>query len=174
MIDDGSQNRIVSNDENEERLSAGEIISLMDIYEREWEYRDELLWKQVYRLFYFSLVMILLPSISAGIGIELPLINPKFFTVAGLFLASISILISWSYAVRLECSSETYMKLMSKLPESYRRISIDELYKTKRKMILKHPFKKDKSIFKMVQTRVIVTIFFLAEIIMAILILFFS
>lgn len=135
-----TKTKLISGENTKRRLSYSEIIYLMDVYEREWEYRDNKLWKQTYRLFYFSLILILLPSISASIQIELPPIQPKVFTCIGLLLALIAIFISWSYGIRLEASSRTYMNLMRKLPHSYRRVKIDELYQIKnKKNVVKKP-----------------------------------
>ena len=173
VIDNGKQHQSVKDENAKRKLSDSDIIYLMDVYEREWEHRDNILWKQTYRLFYFSLVLILLPSISASIQIELPLIHPKVFTCIGLLLALISTFISWSYGIRLEASSKTYVNLMRKLPPSYRRVKIDDLYRIKnKKMLLKNPFNKNSSIFTMVQTKLLATLFFVSEIIVALMILF--
>lgn len=173
MVENEKYNRLIIDENSERKISDSDIIYLMDVYEREWEYRDTLLWKQTYRLFYFSLILILLPSISASIQIELPLIPPKVFTCIGLFLALISMFISWSYGIRLEASSLTYMNLMDKLPQSYRRVRVNDLYKIKhKKMLLKNPLNRNSTIFTMVQTKVLASLFFVSEIIIALMILF--
>ncbi len=157
-----------------QQLSYSEIIYLMDIYEREWEHRDSLLWKQAYRMYYLSLISMILPNISNYIGLTLPNIPPKIFPIIGLLLACFSMIMSWSYGVRLEASSETYKNLMRKLPVSYRRVNINELYRIKGKdIILKLPGKED-SIFMWVQTKVLVLLLFLTEAIIAVIIVIAS
>lgn len=150
-----------------QQLPYSEIIYLIDIYEREWEHRDSILWKQTYRMYYLSLIIMILPNISKYIGLTLPNIPPKIFPVIGLLLAFLSMIMSWSYGVRLEASSETYKNLMRKLPVSYRRINLNELYRIKGKdIIFKIPGKED-SIFMWVQTKVLVLLLFTTEVIIA-------
>lgn len=175
MVDNGKYNQVYFNDK--ETLSDSDIIYLMDIYEREWEHRDKTLWMQSYRLFYISLVMILIPNLqsNSNFQIVLPQIPSKVFTLIGLLLAVISLFISWSYGIRLEASSKTYAKLIEKLPKSCRRVRVDELYSVYgKKMILKNPFDRSSSIFNLGLAKVMTSIFFISEIIVAALILFRS
>ena len=107
--------------------SREEIIALMDVYLGEWEHRDTLLWKQVFRYFYATLFVTILPNIAKSIGIDLPNLNSKVFPIIGLGLSLIFLYVGLGYAVRLRASSRTYEKMMKLLKNpQYERISIKD------------------------------------------------
>ena len=106
-------------------LNENEIISLMDVYLSEWMHRDELLWKQVFALFYANLIVMLLPYMADLIHMTLPINNNNVFHMIGIFMALVSMYIGIGYAVRLRASSLSYERLMEALDKKYRRISIN-------------------------------------------------
>lgn len=120
MIDEAKLNK--SN-----TLNNSDLISLMGIYLSEWQHRDELLWTQVFRYFYASLIVTILPNIAVFIGIKLPEINIKLFPIMGMVMACVFLYVGAGYAVRLMASSRTYEKMMNLLGnEDYKRVSIKD------------------------------------------------
>lgn len=103
------------------------VISLLNIYLTEWIHRDQILWAQVFKLFYAILIVILLPNVASYLNITLPAIPAIFFRVFGLISSIIFFYISVGYLKRLEAIGNTYQKLINKLPEEYQRQRIYEL-----------------------------------------------
>lgn len=104
-----------------------DIIALMSVYLNEWEHRDELLWTQVFRYFYATLIVTVLPNVATFIGIDLPKVNVKIFPIIGLVMSLVFLYVGLGYAIRLRASSRTYEKMMSLLnDERYKRISIKD------------------------------------------------
>lgn len=101
-------------------------IKLMEIYLSDWKHRDDLLWKQVFKFFYATLIVILLPYLTSAIEINVPATIPNLlFYILGLIMSVIFLYISWSYAKRLEAMGNTYKYFISMLPEKYRRLELD-------------------------------------------------
>ncbi len=112
-----------------EEFGASDILALMDIYLTEWRHRDELLWKQVYKYFYATLIIILLPQLTQIIKIDIPGIPAIVFGIVGLIMSGIFTLVSVGYAKRLTAIGETYQNLINCLPRDpvdLRRISIED------------------------------------------------
>lgn len=104
-----------------------DIIALMSVYLNEWEHRDELLWTQVFRYFYATLIVTVLPNVATFIGIDLPKINVRVFPIIGLIMSIVFLYVGLGYAIRLRASSRTYEKIMGLLnDERYKRISIKD------------------------------------------------
>ena len=78
--------------QNQTNLNNDQIISLLSIYESEWEHRNNLLWSQVFRFFYFSILIMILPNITDYLSISLPNIQPKLFPIVGILSATLSLL----------------------------------------------------------------------------------
>lgn len=118
---------IKEKEKNQEEMATDrdDIITLMGVYLSEWEHRDELLWTQVFRYFYATLIVTVLPNIATSIGINLPEVNVKIFPIIGLVMALVFLYVGLGYAIRLRASSRTYEKMMNLLnDERYKRISI--------------------------------------------------
>lgn len=107
-------------------IEAEHILELMDIYLSEWKHRDEVLWKQVFKYFYTTLVVIFLPNLTMRLGIDLNNIPPKFFPIAGLLLSIVFLYVSIGCCKRAEASYEAYKKINSLLPYSFRRIQLSD------------------------------------------------
>ncbi len=123
-----------------EELTNDQIISLMDIYLNEWEHRDGLLWSQVFRCFYATLIVTILPNAAAFVGIELPQINAKMFPVIGIVMSLVFLYVGLGYAMRLQASGKTYAKVMKLLGnEKYQRISIKNRKEIKMGFIFSPP-----------------------------------
>lgn len=100
------------------------IIELMNVYLSEWEHRDELLWKQVFKYFYATLVVLFLPNVASFLGIDLPNFPKILFPIVALVLSLVFLYVSIGYSKRLEASGNTYQQLMNLLPEELRRVSV--------------------------------------------------
>ncbi len=107
-------------------MEVGHLLDLMDIYLSEWKHRDEMLWKQVFKYFYATLVVLFLPNIASFLGINLPEFPAVLFPLAALVLSLVFLYISIGYSKRLEVSGNTYQKLINLLPEELRRVSVSD------------------------------------------------
>ena len=108
-----------------EDIQTDDLINLMNVYLSEWTHRDELLWSQVFRYFYVTVVVIFLPNIAGFLGIILPEKLPNIiFPIAGLVLALVFLYVSIGYAKRLEAVGKTYQKLICYLPKEIQRYSL--------------------------------------------------
>lgn len=105
-------------------------LNAMNVYLQEYIHRDNHMWSQNYRLFFSTLIVILTPNLTTGLGIELPELLKKhsyIFPIVGIFLALIFLYISLSLAKRFNSVSKTYNKLILTLPEDLQRVKLDEL-----------------------------------------------
>lgn len=134
-------------------LSTEQIIALLDIYESEWQHRNNILWSQVFKLFYFSIFIMSLPIISSGLGYNLPQISSLIFPVIGAISAVFSYYMAISYALRLKVTRDSIDKLLRFLPPKYR--------------IKKLPTIKYGKFFMWRQTIVIPTVLFVVEVALA-------
>lgn len=113
--------------QNLTNLNYDQIISLLSIYESEWEHRNNILWSQVFKFFYLSIFIMVLPNVTDYLSISLPNIQPKLFPIVGILSATISLFLSLSYSKRLEASSETYKKVNSLLPSECQRVKLNNI-----------------------------------------------
>lgn len=108
----------------QKQLNNEELISLLHIYESEFEYRDKALYSRMYSLFYVSLIIMICPFISIGeVRLNLHNLSPRFFIIIGILCETLAFFISIIHADRLRKSSITYNKIINKLPKKYRRES---------------------------------------------------
>lgn len=106
------------------------ILNALEIYLQEYIHRDNHMWAQKYRLFFSTLVVILLPNLATGIGMDLPELlssHSYIFPVLGLGLAFIFLYISLALAKRFNSVSKTYNKLILMLPKELQRIKLEDL-----------------------------------------------
>lgn len=103
-----------------------DIINLLSIYLSEWKHRDELLWKEEFKFFYATLIILFLPNIASYLKIVLPNIPSIVFPILALLLSLVFTYVSIGYAKRLEASDITCQRMMNFLPKELRRISINE------------------------------------------------
>lgn len=108
-------------------LDPDNIISLLAIYESEWEHRNNMLWSQLFKFFYLSLLIMILPNITASLSIAIPNIPGIIFPIVGILVATFSYVLSLSYSKRLEACSKTYQNIINMLPPPYRRINLENL-----------------------------------------------
>lgn len=108
-------------------FSSEHVINLMNIYLSEWEHRDELLWKQVFKYFYATLIVLFLPNLASFLQINLPDFHNALFPAIAFLLALVFLYVSIGYAKRLEASGKTYQKLINLLPSELQRVPISDL-----------------------------------------------
>lgn len=108
-----------------EEIQTQDLISLIEIYLAEWCHRDELLWKQIFRYFYVTILVIFMPNIADFLQITLPnRMQNIWFPIVGIFLSGIFLYVSLGYVKRLEAISKTYQKLIRYLPNALQRYPI--------------------------------------------------
>lgn len=108
-----------------DEFKADQIINLLNVYLTEWTHRDSLLWSQVFKYFYATLVVIFLPNIAGFLGINLPNIPSIIFPILGILLSAVFLYVSMGYAKRLEAIGKTYQHLINLLPENLQRYSLN-------------------------------------------------
>lgn len=111
-------------------FSTENVLALLDIYMTEWCYRDEILWKQVYTLFYATLVVLFLPNLTAFTGLQLPQFPTIFFPAVALIMSVVFLIISIGYTKRLAAIGDTIMKVLEILPSNVRRLKTEDVVKT--------------------------------------------
>ena len=134
-------------------LSIDQLLALLDIYESEWQHRNNLLWSQVFKLFYFSIFIIAFPVLSGGLGYNIPIVSSLIFPIVGIIAAFFSYYMSISYALRLRAARDSVNKLINFLPMEYSLIKLSEI--------------KHGKFFMARQTFVIPTVFFFVEVVLA-------
>ena len=115
---------------DEKKLTNQEIIALMDVYLTELNHRDQLFYIQAFRYFYAVIVVILLPYIpfiTPLLENNLFLIHKLIFHICGFIMTLIFGYVLWGYKIRLQASSDTYIKTYEKLDQEYQRISLDKI-----------------------------------------------
>lgn len=107
-----------------DKLEIQDIVALMSVYLSEWEHRDELFWKQIFKYFYVTLVTLFLPNLAGFLGIELPDFPQILFPTIAAALSVIFLYVAIGYIKRLEAIGITYREVMNRLPPELRRVSI--------------------------------------------------
>lgn len=102
-------------------------VSLLNIYLTEWSIRESTLWSIVFKFYYAIIIIILLPNISEYIEVKIPPVPTSLFRFVGLLLSFVFLYISLGYCMRLHASSDTYQKILKKLPEDYQRRDIRQI-----------------------------------------------
>ncbi len=105
-------------------------IQMIEIYLTEYIHRDTHMWSQIYRFFFSSLAIMLLPYLAGGLGLEIPEEFEPYkivFPILGLVLALFFLYTALSLAKRFIAVSNKYNELTSSLPEELRRKNIKEM-----------------------------------------------
>ena len=95
------------------------VIQLLNVYLTERSYRNDRLWKQVYRFFYAILIIMLFPNISSHLGVDILVNTPHVFPVIGIILTCVFFYLSMAYTARFRQVGDTYRKLIAFLPSPY-------------------------------------------------------
>lgn len=110
----------------QEEMTLENIISLLDIYLAEWRHRDEIMWKQIFKFFYATMIVLFLPNIASYLQIDLPAFPKVLFPICALILSLAYLYVSIGYSKRLEASGNTYQKLIDLLPEQLKRVRLTD------------------------------------------------
>lgn len=111
-------------------LDVNSVVQLYGIYESEWEHRDDIMWRIAFKLFNLSLFISIIPYIQEYFEIYLPM-TPIFFPITGFFVGLYFLIVTLSYAARLNSISNSLFKLNSLLPEQVQRTPVSESTITK-------------------------------------------
>ena len=103
-------------------------LTLMNVYLTEWCHRDDLLWTQVFKYFYATLIVLFLPNLTEKIGFKLYHFPLWIFPIIALFMALLFLYVSKGYAIRLAAISDSYKKVMDSLPEDLQRTTTKEMH----------------------------------------------
>ena len=96
-------------------LPISDVISLINIYLTEFNCRYEMLWSIVIKVFYATIIVSLLPNISCGLHLKLPINSPIIFRVLGLCMSLGFTYISLSFTIRMDDSKNTYQQAIKNL-----------------------------------------------------------
>lgn len=108
-----------------EDMTKDDLFRLLSQYYDELKHRDTMFWKQVFAYFYATLICSTLPVIQP-FELKIPEGIPKHtFPILGLIMAACFFFVSMAYALRLECISESYEKLLKMLPEDVKRVDME-------------------------------------------------
>lgn len=103
-------------------------ISLLSLYMCEWNEREKMLWMIVFKFYYAIAAIILLPNIPGLVGgAKIQGVPIRTFRTIGLLFSFIFLYVSMSLCIRLQASSDTYKKILDKLPEGYGREEVKKM-----------------------------------------------
>ena len=111
----------------EKKLNNEETIALLDVYLNEFIFRDDLLWAQTFKLFYATIIVMLLPNITEFLNVSLPALPTILFRAVGGIMSLAFLYVAIGYGKRLEASTKTYNKTLEMLDAEYQRIKIKDL-----------------------------------------------
>ena len=120
-----------ADEQERNKLNKDQIIALMNVYLCEWTHRSNLLWSQVFKFFFASLFVIMLPNVAEKFELKLPDWGDWVYRLVGGILALIFWYISVGYSYRLAAVGDTYQKLINLLDDDYKRESIGDKTKYK-------------------------------------------
>lgn len=141
-------------------LTKEELISLISIYLSEWEHRDDVLWRQVFKFYYITLIVTVFPHITEYFDADFEMNNPTIFYYIGLIMSIMFYYVAVATAMRSKASYKAYEKVANLLDDedhTYTRISVSSL--------------KFGRIFKFSLAVGIITVMFFSLVIIAILLL---
>lgn len=111
-------------------LNVDQIISLMSIYLREYEHRNNLLWRQVFQFYYATLIVIVFPNITDFLHINIPKIPFQFFYFIGSIMSILFWYVAIGTALRARASYIAYEKVANILEDekhTYTRVSLKDI-----------------------------------------------
>lgn len=106
-----------------------DLLRLIEFYHTDWMHRDSFLWKQVFKYFFATLIVIIIPFTDNWI-LNFEGIIPKWiFPSVGIVLSCIFFIVGRGHVARLRASGKKYNDLFEMLPKDFRRITLDEIHK---------------------------------------------
>jgi hypothetical protein len=122
MLDEGLTTPVTKGREGPEVMDLNNLISLLNLYLSEFIHRNQILWSQLYKLFFAILVVIVLPNIPELFKVSMA-IPTIMFRVLGVALPLAFFYVGMAYCKKLKAITNTYNEALKKLPEGYRRES---------------------------------------------------
>lgn len=122
----------MKNRENNKKigLTKEEILSLTSIYFSEWEHRDDVLWRQVFKFYYVTLIVMVFPHITGYFDADFEINNPVIFYCIGLIMSIMFYYVAVATAMRTKASYKAYEKITNLLEDgehTYSRVSVSSL-----------------------------------------------
>jgi len=108
-------------------METQDKIALLNVYLNEFIFRDKILWSNTFKIFYVSVIVILLPNISNVLDVNFPFFPVLLLRIISFIISIVFLYISLGYAKRVEASTKTYNSMIEKLAPEYRRESIEDL-----------------------------------------------
>ncbi len=102
----------------------------MEVYLQEYTHREKHMWSQNYRFFFSSLIVMLLPNLTDYFSLNIPKFlteHAYIFPLLGIVMSVVFLYVSLNLGKRFKAISDTYNDLIKKLPEAYKRISIEDM-----------------------------------------------
>lgn len=115
---------------DEDLLSKEELIALISIYYSEWEHRDDVLWRQVFKFFYVTLIVMVFPHITGYFDADFEIRNPVIFYYIGLIMSIMFYYVAVAMAMRSKASYKAYEKVTNLLESeehTYSRVAVSTL-----------------------------------------------
>lgn len=115
---------------NENQLTKEELISLISIYLSEWEHRDDVLWRQVFKFYYVTLIVMVFPHITGYFDATFEIKNPTIFYCVGIIMSILFYYVSVATAMRSKASYKAYEKVANLLDDKehkYSRVRVSSL-----------------------------------------------
>lgn len=114
-------------DNNGNQLTKEELISLISIYLSEWEHRDDVLWRQVFKFYYVTLIVMVFPHITGYFDANFEIKNPTIFYCVGIIMSILFYYVSIATAMRSKASYKAYERVANLLADEehkYSRVSV--------------------------------------------------
>lgn len=125
--------------EQERNYDTKDIVSLLGVYESEWEHRDSFMRTMMFTLFYAATIVGLLPFLRDYMQLDFTPSISILFPCVGLFMAFYFILVSISYYARLDAARLTMDNLIALLPPELHRVRLSDIQKYQRSRFVKLP-----------------------------------
>ncbi len=111
-------------------LTNEEIISLISVYLNEWKHRDDVLWRQVFKFYYVTLITMVFPHITGYLNANFIIEDARLFYYIGLVMSMIFYYVAIAIAMRARASYKAYEKVVNLLEDNkhtYTRVSVATL-----------------------------------------------
>ena len=116
--------------ENNVLKSEKDLLGLLNIYLEEWKHRDNIMWNQVFRIYYATLIITILPYIEILKNDSGNKFDNKICFWISLIMSFFFLYIGLAYGLRLKAIGDTYMKLCMMIEdERIRKLKIEDMNK---------------------------------------------
>ena len=111
-----------------EPLNDKDLIALMDVYSKEWIHRDSLFWVQIFKFFYATLIVTIIPNLENSSWFNFSSVPRCLFRVIALLMSGLFLYLGLAAGKRLEAIRDTYGDLSKKLKPGYNKYEIKDLH----------------------------------------------